>query len=178
MKLTNRGAGVFVMESAISYVSERELAILREAATNAPRRRARINLHLDNADPVHEMIIAIARGSYIRPHRHPGKSESFHLIEGAVDVVVFDDDGAIMQVIALETRHRHAPLFYRMSRPFFHTIIVRSAMLIVHEVTNGPFEPDAADHALFAPQEDDVFGVTAYMSELLKKVDARGQRTS
>ncbi len=177
MKLRNKDASVFVMESAISYISDRELAILRDAATNAPRRRARINLHPDDADPLHEMIIAVGRGSYIRPHRHPGKSESFHLIEGTVDVVVFDDAGAITQVISLEARRGEAPFYYRMSRPFFHTIIIRSDLLIMHEVTNGPFRSGAAVYAPFAPEEDDLAAVAAYMSELTKRVDACGKQT-
>ena len=172
MKLREGSANVFVAESAISSISERELAILREAARNAPKRRARINLHLDDDDPLHEMIIAIAQECYIRPHLHPGKSESFHLIEGAVDVVVFDEAGAITDVIPLDAQRRDAAFYYRMSRPLFHTIIVRSDLLIMHEVTNGPFRPGAAVYAPFAPKDDDLVAVAAYMSELTRRADA------
>lgn len=36
------------------------------------------------------MLIVMAKGSYIRPHKHKNKSESFHIIEGLLDVIVFD----------------------------------------------------------------------------------------
>ena len=37
------------------------------------------------------------------------------------------------------------PFYYRMSKPFFHTLIIRSELLIVHEITNGPFRPEGTD---------------------------------
>jgi len=172
MKLQELSASVFVAASAISHISERELSILREAARNSPKRRARINLHLNDDDLLHEMIIAVARESYVRPHSHPCKSESFHLIDGAVDVVIFDDAGAITQVISLDARRGEAPFYYRMSRPFFHTIIVRSDLLIMHETTNGPFRSGSAVYAPFAPAENDFAAVHAYMVELTRRVDA------
>ncbi|ARN83225.1 WbuC family cupin fold metalloprotein [Methylocystis bryophila] len=178
MNLQKRSESVFVAQSAISQITKRELTMLREAARTSPRRRARINLHSDDDDLLHEMIIAIARDSYIRPHRHPGKSESFHLIEGAVDVVVFDDAGAITQIVSLDARGGEAPFYYRMSRSLFHTIIVRSELLVMHEVTNGPFRPNAAVYAPFAPAEEESGDVAAYTAELMIRVAAHGNRAS
>jgi cupin fold WbuC family metalloprotein len=172
MRLREGDGSVFVMESPISQVGDPEIAALREAARTAPRRRARINVHSDDAHLLHEMIIAIARESYVRPHRHLEKSESFHLIEGAVDVVIFNEAGAIMHVISLAARDKKSPFYYRMSQPRYHTLIIRSEMLIVHEVTNGPFRQTATDYAPFAPKEDEVEAVAAYMNELTQRVNA------
>ncbi len=78
MRLQKRSASTFVAQSAISQISERDLMLLRETARIAPSRRARMDPHSH-------------ANSYHRPHRHPAKSEFFHLFEGAVDVVLFDD---------------------------------------------------------------------------------------
>ncbi len=83
--------------------------------------------------------------SYIRPHKHPGKSEAFHIVEGEVDIVVFKDDGEIDQVVPLGRPGGGRSFYYRMSKPFFHTLIIRSDLLIVHEITNGPFRPQGTD---------------------------------
>ena len=45
-----------------------------------------------------EMIIALKKGSYIRPHIHPDKkSESYHLIKGKMTVFVFDKKGTLIK---------------------------------------------------------------------------------
>jgi hypothetical protein len=62
--------------------------------------------------------------------------------------------------------------FYnRMSRPFFHTLIVRSDLLIVHETTNSPFRPQAV-FADFAPEESEPAKAAAYQADLIGRVDA------
>jgi len=46
-------------------------------------------------------LIVLSGNTYIRPHKHLAKSESFHVIEGLVDIVILDDQGAITEVIQL-----------------------------------------------------------------------------
>jgi len=111
--------------------------VLRQAVSKTPKRRVRINAHKGSEDELHEMIIAIEPGSYIRPHKHPGKSEAFHIIEGEVDIVVFSEDGSIEQIVSLAEKGGPHPFYYRMSTAYFHTLIIRSDLLVVHEITNG-----------------------------------------
>ena len=47
----------------------------------------------DVEHPVQEMVIAFYKDSYVRPHRHIGTSESFHVAEGEIDVIFFDEVG-------------------------------------------------------------------------------------
>ena len=136
------------------------------------KRRARINAHPDGEDALHEMIIAIDPSSYIRPHKHPGKSEAFHIIEGEVDIVVFTDDGEIDRIVPLGPPGSGRAFYYRMSMAFFHTLIIRSDILIVHEITNGPFRPSATVFADFAPDDREAEKAAAYQAELLRRVAA------
>jgi cupin fold WbuC family metalloprotein len=120
---------------------------------------------------LHEMFIALLPSSYVQPHKHPDKVESFHVVFGSVDVVVFDDSGDVIDVIELGMGDQRRSIYYRMSEPFYHTLIIRSDILIVHEITNGPFEEGKTDYAYFAPSEINKSAAEIYMTKLLIKVN-------
>lgn len=172
MTLIQKCPEVFLAEGPIAAVGRTELNMLRAAVKASPKRRARINAHADGEDALHEMIIAIDTTSYIRPHKHPGKSEAFHIVEGEVDIVVFADNGEIDRLVQLGPPGGQRPFYYRMSEAFFHTLIIRSDLLIVHEITNGPFRPKATVFADFAPDDGEVEKAAAYQAELLRRVAA------
>jgi cupin fold WbuC family metalloprotein len=178
MALVQKSPEVFLAEGPIAAVGEGEIATLKAAVKASPKGRARINAHPDGGDALHEMIIAIDANSYIRPHKHPGKSEAFHIVEGEVDIVVFRDDGAIDRVVQLGAPGSGRSFYYRMSKPFFHTLIIRSDVLIVHEITNGPFRPEATVYADFAPEDSDTHNAAAYRADLVRRVAARQGTTA
>ncbi|MGM4932794.1 WbuC family cupin fold metalloprotein [Tardiphaga sp. 619_E2_N8_5] len=170
MALVQKSPEVFSTEGSIATVGAADIETLRNAVVKTSKRRARINAHPGSDDNLHEMIIAIEPGSYIRPHKHPGKSEAFHIIEGAVDIVVFDDAGEIDQIVSLAAKGGEAPFYYRMSKPHYHTLIIRSELLVVHEITNGPFRPEGTVFATFAPEEGDLEAVNAFQAMLVDRV--------
>ena len=171
MTLVRQSAEVFVAQGPIATIGPADIEVLRQAVRRTPKRRARINAHPGHDDALHEMIIAIEPGSYIRPHRHPGKSEAFHIIEGDVDIVVFREGGEIDEIVSLGEKGGARPFYYRMSEPRFHTLIIRSDLLIVHEITNGPFSPDGTVYAAFAPAEGDPAAL-AFQADLAKRAAA------
>jgi cupin fold WbuC family metalloprotein len=171
MTLTQQSPEVFIAKGPIATIGPAEIEILRQAVNRTAKRRARINAHPGHDDALHEMIIAVAPESYIRPHRHPGKSEAFHIIEGAVDIVVFRDDGEIDDIVSLGEKGGARPFYYRMSEPRFHTLIIRSDLLIVHEITNGPFSPEGTVYAAFAPAEGDP-AAAAFQTLLVERAAA------
>ena len=154
MNLIKKTAELFVATGPIASIGYEEIACLRNELAGNARGRVRINLHPDNADTLHEMFIAIRPDSYIRPHKHPHKSESFHIVYGDVDIVIFEDNGSIQQVVPLAAGSISKAFYYRMSKPFFHTLVIQSDLLVVHEITNGPFIKDGTAFADFAPAED------------------------
>ena len=92
---------VYFSGENITKVSQKEIDFLKEKARQNIRKRVRLCSHMDVNDSVHEMIIVHAKDCYVPPHKHLKKSESFHLIEGELDVVIFDDDGRISDVIEM-----------------------------------------------------------------------------
>jgi len=169
---------IFVAKKSIVSLGEEEISFLKIQAEKSPLKRARVCAHRDNADLLHEMLIVIASGSYIHPHKHLIKSESFHIIEGLVDVVIFDDEGFITHVVKLGALGSGRDFFYRLSDSRFHTLILRSDNLVMHEVTNGPFVKSQTIQAPFAPKEDEVEAVIDYMVKLNQALEKLEQRKS
>mgnify|MGYP001554099225 CR=1 FL=1 len=157
---------VLVCTDEIVSLRRSALDELRAMATRSPKKRARICAHKDDAAGVQEMIIMINRASYVCPHRHDNKCESFHLIEGSADIVVFKENGEIEQVIPFS---QDGAFFYRLDTPRFHTVVPRSENIIFHEVTNGPFVRNATQYAPFAPVEGSD-GVAAYRKNLDRQI--------
>jgi cupin fold WbuC family metalloprotein len=172
MALVQKSPEVFLAEGPIATIGSEDVEVLRQAVGKTPKGRVRINAHKDSDDELHEMIIAIEPGSYIRPHKHPGKSEAFHIIEGEVDIVVFSEDGNIERIVSLAAQGGRHPFYYRMSTAHFHTLIIRSDLLVVHEITNGPFVPTGTIYAAFAPDEADTVTAALFQANLLRRVAA------
>lgn len=157
---------VFYATGEIVRLDARAVDFVRAQATRNARGRARICTHRNADEPLHEMLIAVASSSYIRPHRHHGKSESFHLVDGEADVVVLNDDGEIEDVVELGPAGN---FYYRLDAPRYHTLVLHSPVLVIHEITNGPFTPGASDSAPFAPAEGES-GADGYMRDLAARV--------
>src|SRR5262245_47958528 len=148
-------AEVLVASGGVVQVTAADLGAITERAIRSPRKRARLCAHPDAADPLHEMLICLAHSTYVRPHRHAGKSESFHVIEGELDVVVFEESGGIREVIPMGSYESGKVFFYRLAEPLFHTVVVNTPHALIHETTNGPFDLAGTEFAPWAPQESD-----------------------
>lgn len=179
MPLRKLNDEVYVADAAIVRLGSAEVAFVKRQALASPRRRARICAHASSEDALHEMLIAIHRDSYVRPHRHVGKAESFHVVEGAVDVAIFDEDGEVIEVVELGEAGSGREFYYRLSASAFHTLLIRTEFLVVHEVTTGPFDSTQTLPAPFAPAEADSDEARGYMARVSEAVDRhlRGARS-
>ena len=164
---------VFVADESIVRLGSEQVSFLKQQALSSYRKRARICTHRSNDDALHEMLIAISADSYIHPHKHTRKVESFHIVEGLVDVVVFDDLGVVVDVVELGDVSTGKNFYYRLSDSVFHTLLIHSDFLIVHEVTNGPFVPNETILAPFAPPESRYDEALAYIADVGRTVTVR-----
>lgn len=151
---------------AVVLVGADDVETLKAEAARNPRRRVRLCAHGGVEDTLHEMLIVHTHDTYVRPHRHLGKSESFHVIEGTVDIVLFDDAGTVADVIAMGDFASGLPFYYRIATPLFHTLLIRSAILVFHEVTAGPFRRADTEYAPWAPADSDAAAVRQFLQEL------------
>jgi cupin fold WbuC family metalloprotein len=144
---------VFYNSDVVAEVGEDWYGKLKQSAYEADMKRARFCLHHDPSDPLHEMIIVFHRDTIVRPHRHHSKTESFHLIFGELDIILFDSDGQAQRIVQLGERQSGKSQVYRLSGPVWHSVIVQTEFAAIHEVTNGPFRAEENDFAPWAPPE-------------------------
>jgi len=172
MRLKEINSEVCAADEPIVKVGPREIEFLKQKLALSPRGRVRLCAHPGNGDLLHEMIIVLAQSTYVRPHKHLAKSESFHVIEGVVDVVAFAEDGSIAEIIELGDPASGRNFYYRLSSPIFHTLLIRSGPLVIHETTNGPFRKGDAIFAGWAPAGEDPEAARAYLERLAAAVAA------
>jgi len=136
-------------------VSEEMIDALEVQAESAANRRARLCLHDNPAEAINEMILVMYRDSYIRPHRHPKwKSESYFVIRGEMDVMIYDDGGQVIKCIEMGPPGSGKVFHYRLSQPLWHTPIPKSEVVAFVEVFAGPFEKETdVQYANWAPAE-------------------------
>ena len=139
---------------------------LKRKAKLNPRKRIRICVHKDVKENIHEMLIVHGKSCYVHPHNHIGKTESFHIIEGLVDIIIFHENGEINKTISMGDYASGRKFFYRLPPSHFHTLIIRSEVLVFHEITNGPFNPDDTVWADWAPAETEEYKVVEYRAFL------------
>lgn len=155
----------------ITVVNARDIQFLKDAASHTQRKRIRLCAHRDQGNPLHEMLIVLARGSYIRPHIHKEKTESFHIVEGKLRVVVFTDDGELAGFINMGPLSSGEVFYYRLSNSSFHTVIPISDFVVFHETTNGPFRSEDTIFPAWAPPEGDREKIEVYLAEVCKGLE-------
>jgi len=143
----------YLEPSPIVCIKYRDLISLTDKALKSPLKRSRICLHSNEADPVQEMIIAFCKNSYVRPHRYIDKTESFHVVEGKGIVFFLMMMEMFLNIFILENSNDSKAFVYRLSKPFWHTVIAITEFLILHEVTSGPFVKVESSYAPWAPDE-------------------------
>ena len=155
---------VYLATDPIVRFDRRAIEFIKERALRNRRGRARICAHKSSDNPLHEMLIALRADSYVRPHRHLNKVESFHWIEGRADIVILGEQGEVADVIKMGSDHH---FYYRLDAPHYHTLIIHSPLLVIHEITQGPFKPNDSDPALFAPNEGNHLEYMNFLKEMV-----------
>ncbi len=131
------------------------IVTLKERARVSERKRCRLCFHTDADSAQQEMLIVMHKSSYVRPHRHIGKSETLTVIDGRADAVLFDSHGAIKEFVPMSSATEDGMFFYKMPEGIFHTLIFRSEWFVFLETTIGPFDPNQSTQAEWAPPETD-----------------------
>lgn len=137
----------------IAVVDENWIKLLKDRAANSPLRRSRLCLHRTHDDPVQQMIIVMCKDVLFRPHRHRAKTESFHMIEGMLDLIFFNDAGHPEQSIRMGPLGSGAMFCHRLSISQFHAVLPLTDFVIMHEITTGPWVQGDAEFAPWAPTE-------------------------
>jgi cupin fold WbuC family metalloprotein len=154
----------------VQLISQTLIDSVSQLAGRSPRRRMNHNFHSNAEDNPHRFLNVLLRDTYIRPHRHadPPKAESFIVLEGAADIVIFDDKGSVTARYTLGQSSSEGHLWgIDLSPGIWHTVIARSERVICFEVKPGPWLPATdKEFAAWAPAEGDP-SAGAYLHSLI-----------
>ena len=133
--------------------SAADLQALSAQALASPRQRAHLNIHAELDDPVQRLFIASQPNTYMRPHKHPqgNKDELFLVLQGQMDLLIFDDNGQVLQRTPL---HADGARAAETPPNTIHGYVCMQADSVALEVKQGPYIPGAPeDFAHWAPEE-------------------------
>jgi cupin fold WbuC family metalloprotein len=166
--LVNAAPGIFYTDRSFVFLDTTAINFLKqEAATNAMG-RARICAHPDADAEQHDMLIVSHRDTYVAPHRHLSKSESFLIIEGQALVLLFSEDGRSVERLPMGSAETTRPFYYRMPARQYHSMAIETEFLVFAESTKGPFRKEDMENAPWAPEPNDFANGRAYIAALRK----------
>lgn len=139
--------GVFFNTDEVARVDEETIRDLKRAAAETAG-TVRLCLHRNADDAVQEMIIVHRKGAYVRPHKHEAETESFRIVEGAMVIVLFDNDGNETGRFEMGERSSGKCFVCRLEKGRWHTMVPLTDVVVFIETTAGPFR--GAEHNTFA----------------------------
>ena len=164
------GPGIFYTAEPIVTADLGVIKFLKQAALACHKRRSRLCAHPSPDATQHDMLIVMARDTYVAPHRHLLKSETLLVVEGSARAVIFDDGGAVRDIIRMGSADSASAFFYRMPERTYHGILIDTDMLVTLESARGPFRPDETESAPWAPPPNDFVAGMRYLDALREKV--------
>jgi len=162
---------VFYAEGEIVTVGMPDLDFLKIQAKGNRRKRARLCTHVDVSDLLHEMIIINLRDTYVRPHKNAHKPKSFQIIEGMMDVVMFDESGDVRGVTRMGQYGSGYPYYFRLHKTRYHTLRTISDLVLFQETTIGPFIPGDTIFAPWAPEDENTDECVRFLERIDLTVD-------
>ncbi len=166
LKMKRTAEEVFVADEAVVSLGQKDMKVLKDLVGTTTRKRIRLCVHKESENILHEMFVVYMSMTYVKPNLHFGKEESLHILEGEADFIFFDDNGNITEIIPLGDSKSGRQFYIRVPQSTYHTLVMKSDVLVIHEVTPGPFRREDTGWAPWAPAETDLAAVDQFMNKL------------
>lgn len=136
------------VEPMFKRISTNDLLGLAAKAAAAPRRRANLNVHASLDASVQRLFIATEPQTYMRPHRHPEthKWEFFVVLDGRIDLLIFDDVGRVVERTPMSPATTRA---VEIPPNTWHAYVCMQSGTVALEVKEGAYIATPEHH--FAP---------------------------
>ena len=151
-----------------------DLQALSLKAQNSDRRRTNLNIHETPDAEVQRLFLAFEPDTYIRPHRHTEthKWELFIVLEGALELLLFNDAGEITERIPLSAA---ANRVVEIPPNTWHSYVCLQSGTLALEVKQGGYLPTTEQDFLATSPAENTPEVSAYFEQIknatVKSVD-------
>ena len=150
----------------MKLISEELLDRVSAQAKANERLRMNYNLHDSLDASVHRLLNALEPGTYLPPHRHQDKEETYLVLRGSLLAFFFDSNGNVTDKVCLNPKIG----IYGLEIPagMWHSIVVQEPDTVIFEVKKGPYQPlPPEDLAPWAPSSTDVDGIKNFLEKLI-----------
>ena len=150
-------------------IDEDRISKLKSIAAKNESKNVTMCLHRTHDVAVHEMINVYPKGMYVRPHKHLDKTETKHMIEGKMLMLMFDEEGGVTDKFVIGEKGSGECLAYRIDKNLYHSIIPLSETIVYHEIISGPYT--GTNDSIFpewAPEIDDQKGIQEFIDRVGK----------
>lgn len=158
---------VYFNQKRLIKVDVKAIEELKAKARANANGKYRFCLQHSSQDDLHEMFIVRKKGDYGRPDKHFYTTESHTIVDGAMLVILFEDDGRIKEVFEMSDESFHT---YRIDTNIYHMQIPITEQVVYYEVKLGPFTEKSNVFPDWAPEPHDTEHVTAYMKDLKDRI--------
>jgi cupin fold WbuC family metalloprotein len=101
--------------------------------------RFRCCLHLSDDDALHKMLMIQRRNVIVPAHRQMARFLSYHVIEGELDVSLYDDFGAEFHTVTLTGNASEKSFLCQLDASVFRSTRSKVDFTVFLETTTGPF---------------------------------------
>ena len=116
---------------------------------------------------IQRLLNALEPGTYLPPHRHTDKEETYVVLRGSLLTFFYDDLGNVIEKVNLNP----SVGVYGVEIPSgtWHSIIALEPGTVIFEIKSGPYKPlPPEDIAPWAPAPSDLEGAAVFMKRMLE----------
>ena len=123
----------------MKIINKELLDEITRQAKESPRLRMNYNLH-DNLDAkTQKLLNALEPGTILPIHRHPNTNETYLLLRGKLNVILYNDKKEVLETMHLDTANGNYGLDIPAGQ--WHSIEVLESGTVILEVKDGPYIP-------------------------------------
>lgn len=137
LKKNNR---VYYASGTPAALNMQSMLLIKELAAYRELPMARICLHSSDDEPIHEMLMLHTRPQIVGPLKQDKSSLSYHMLDGAADFRLHDDQGGRTWESRLDTDNNFCARSLRLDARVFRSMQTISPYAIFLEVAGGPFK--------------------------------------
>lgn len=151
----------------MKLITEELLDAVTSQAKENPRLRMNHNFHAEMDAPIHRLLNALEPGTYLPPHRHRDKEETYLVLRGSLLAFFYDEAGNVTEKVLLNPSEGK----YGLEIPpcTWHSIVALESGTVIFEIKKGPYSPlSPEDLASWAPAASDEESAKAFMKRMLE----------
>lgn len=133
------------MSVLMKIIDDQLVNDLAEEAKKSPRLRKNYNFHQSLEDKCHRFLNALEPGTQVPIHHHPTKDETFVILKGKVRVLIYNDQGEVVESCVLS--HEDGQYGVDIPKNVWHSLECFEPCVLL-ECKEGPFVEHEVDGVL------------------------------